>query len=214
MASQRLGITARTRLLSCMAVGVAVAVIFVLARQARFAAIAAWDVTAILYVAAVLATVLPLDAVQTKSHALRENPGRAAGDVLLLLASLASLFAVGWLMLQAADAHGADKLLDIGLGLVSVIVSWSVIHTTYMLSYARLYYGKPEGGIDFNQPERPCYADFAYMAFTLGMTFQVSDTAISHKAVRSLVLRHALLAYVFGTVIIAATINFLAGLSK
>jgi uncharacterized membrane protein len=68
-------------------------------------------------------------------------------------------------------------------------------------------------GIDFNQHDDPDYHDFAYLAFTIGMTYQVSDTDLTTRAVRRTALRHALLSYVFGTAIIAVTINVVAGLA-
>jgi uncharacterized membrane protein len=81
-----------------------------------------------------------------------------------------------------------------------------------MLRYARLYYTEPQGGIDFNQDEPPAYRDFAYLAFTLGMTYQVSDTALKNSTIRITVLRHTLLSYVLGAVVLAATINLVVGL--
>ncbi|MCG8656508.1 DUF1345 domain-containing protein [Yimella sp. NH-Cas1] len=78
--------------------------------------------------------------------------------------------------------------------------------------YAHLWYtGKP-GGIDFNQDEPPAYRDFFYFSYNLGMTYQVSDTDVFSTDIRSVVLRHSLLSYLFGTVILAATINLVAGL--
>jgi len=75
-----------------------------------------------------------------------------------------------------------------------------------------LYYTGPDGGVSFNQSEAPRYADFAYLAFTIGMTFQVSDTDLQTLAIRATVLRHALLSYLFGAVILATTVNLVAGL--
>jgi uncharacterized membrane protein len=68
--------------------------------------------------------------------------------------------------------------------------------------------------VQFNEDDQPVYADFAYVAFTIGMTYQVSDTGLTSKAMRHTALRHGLLSYLFGTVIIAATINLAAGLAK
>jgi uncharacterized membrane protein len=99
------------------------------------------------------------------------------------------------------------------LGVASVICAWAVLHTVFTLKYARQYYRDAVGGLGFNQDEPPGYRDFAYVAFTIGMTFQVSDTDIQHPRMRSLVLGHALMAYLFGAVIIAVTVNLLAGLS-
>ena len=94
------------------------------------------------------------------------------------------------------------------------MASWAVIHTVFALRYARIYYTGPDGGANFHQEEPPCYSDFAYLAFTIGMTYQVSDTELNTKGFRRNVLRHSLLSYLFGTVIVALTINLVAGLSR
>jgi len=92
-------------------------------------------------------------------------------------------------------------------------VAWGVVHTVFTLRYASLYYTPPdEGGIGFNQKAPPRYADFAYMAFGIGATFQVSDTEISKSEIRTTVLRHSLLSYLFSVVILGATINLVASL--
>ena len=69
-------------------------------------------------------------------------------------------------------------------------------------------------GIDFAGAGPPGYADFAYLAFTIGMTFQVSDTAVRTPALRRTVLRHALLSYLFGTVVIAVGVNLVTNLGQ
>src|SRR5438477_7265 len=72
----------------------------------------------------------------------------------------------------------------------------------------------PPGGIDFNEAEPPTYTDFAYFAFTVGMTFQVADTNITSKAVRRITLHHALLSYLFGAVLLGLVINVVSTLLK
>jgi uncharacterized membrane protein len=84
----------------------------------------------------------------------------------------------------------------------------------YALRYAAMYYSDPEGGVDFNSKEQPRFSDFLYMAFTLGMTYQVADTDLTTSAFRKATLGHAVLSFIFGTTIIATTINFIASLSK
>jgi len=100
------------------------------------------------------------------------------------------------------------------LSLASVALAWATVHTLFTTRYARLYYTGPDGGIDFNEADPPRYADFAYVAFTIGMTFQVSDTDLRTDEIRRTALRHALLSYVFGVVVIATTINLVAGLGR
>jgi len=76
-----------------------------------------------------------------------------------------------------------------------------------------LYYSGSVGGINFNQKERPAFLDFAYLAFTIGMTYQVSDTNLESTQIRSAAFRHALLSFVFGSMILATMVNLVAGLS-
>ena len=83
----------------------------------------------------------------------------------------------------------------------------------FTLRYAKLYYSGG-GGIDFNQPEPPAYVDFAYLAFTIGMAFQVSDSNLQTRKIRATALRHALLSYLLGVVIVGMTINLIMELSQ
>ena len=97
--------------------------------------------------------------------------------------------------------------------MVTIVLSWLVVHTLFVLRYAHLYYGVGAvGGVEFPGERPPDYRDFAYLAFTVGMTYQVSDTEITDPVVRRTLLRHALLSYLFGTAIIASTISVLAAL--
>jgi uncharacterized membrane protein len=173
-----------------------------------------WDVAAGVYVSWTWATIWRQDSAATARLALREDPGRATADALLLVASVASVLAVA----LAITAGGADspeaRDLHALLAVASVALSWTVVQTVFTAHYARLYYSHPAGGIDFNQDAPPRYADFAYLAFTVGMTFQVSDTALQTPALRAAALRPALLSYLLGAVILATTINLVAGLLR
>jgi uncharacterized membrane protein len=99
------------------------------------------------------------------------------------------------------------------LGVLSVVLAWGVVHTVYTLRYADIYY-RTGGGIDFNDDPMPDYRDFAYLAFTIGMTYQVSDTSLQTKTIRRTALRHSLLSYLFGTAIIAVMVNIVAGIVR
>ncbi len=172
-----------------------------------------WDAIALVYLIWVWASLARRDAHETAHLAVREDPNRALRDLLLLLAGLASLLAVG-VILATGTRHGLTRDLYVLLGVISVVLSWGVVHTVFATRYARLYYTGPDGGIDFNQPDPPRYADFAYLAFTVGMTFQVSDTNVTTGEMRRAILGHAMLSYLFGAVIIAASVNLLAGLAR
>lgn len=207
-------LTARSRLIVSVTIGLLAGLAMTLFKEPRYIPLVIWDVTALSYTLSVLTTVLGFTEQQTKSHALSDNPGSVVADILLIITSIASLVGVTVLIFQGSSAGGVEKAMDIVIGLVSVVASWAVVHTLFMLKYARMYYGDPEGGVDFNDQSKPKYSDFAYLAFTVGMTFQVSDTELKTKQFRSTVLRQAMLAYVFGTVIIATTINTVVTLSS
>jgi uncharacterized membrane protein len=172
----------------------------------------AWDFACLVYGCWVWGTIWRRDATSTARLAVRVDPTRAIADILVQAAAIASLVAVGVVLGQAAKHHGAEQVLLAALGVVSVALSWVVVHTVYTLRYAQLYYTPPEGGVQFNGSEPPSFSDFAYLAFTLGMTFQVSDTNLQTNRFRKLALGQSLLSYLFGTVIVAATVNLIVSL--
>lgn len=202
------------RLAASLAVGVVAGVLCVLLGSGKYAPAVGWDVAALTFLGWTWFSIWPMGAKDTEARATREDPTRALSDVLLLVAAVASLAAVGFFVLQASSAKGAAQDLLAGVGVGTVALSWLVVHTVFTLRYASLYYAGRDGGIDFNQSTPPRYSDFAYLAFTLGMTFQVSDTDLKTPAIRATALRHALLSYLFGAVIVATTINLIAGLGS
>jgi uncharacterized membrane protein len=188
--------------------GIVVGIAVAITHEPVGAGLAAWVVAAAVFLTWTWSSVWPMDAVDTARVAQREDPSRPARDVVLLLVAVGSVLTVGVVIFRAHDSGP----LRLALGVAAVIAAWGVLHTVFILTYARLYYSDPAGGIDFKQDEDPTYRDFAYVGFTVGMTFQVSDTDISKSSIRSTVLRHALLSFVFGAVILAITVNLLAGL--
>ena len=203
------------RLASAVAAGVLVGAgaAAVLAWQA--AVLLGWCTAAAVYLVRVWRVVLrpEADAEWTARHATRIDESRVAADIGLLAAAVASLAAVGVLLLKAGDEHGAAEAFYTGLGVASVLVSWAVVHTLFALRYAHTYYGSG-GGLNFHGEHPPTYRDFAYVAFTIGMTYQVSDTEVNARRMRGLVMRHALISFLFGTAIIALMINVVASLAR
>jgi uncharacterized membrane protein len=204
--------SARLEALVPVLIGVAVAVTAALLHSPAVGLLLGWDTVAVLYVGGLAFGLLGWDAERTARRATTTDPDRVATDVALLTAAVASLVTVALVLLRAPQSGGAPEFVQVGFGVASVVVSWAMVHTLYTLRYAALYYGRPGGGIDFNSAEPPTYRDFAYLAFTVGMTFQVSDTVLKTTALRRTVLRQALLSYLFGTGILATTINLVASL--
>jgi uncharacterized membrane protein len=212
-ASEHARLPAKVRVGAAVGVGIVAAIIASLLLAWQGASLIGWDAAAIAWGAWIWVEILSYDAVATSVHATMDDPSRSTADVLLLGASVASLIAVALVIDKAARVHGWQRTFLISLSVLSVVLSWLVVHTIFTLRYAGLYYAGPDGGVDFNEEDKPCYVDFAYLAFTIGMTYQVSDTNLQSKAVRRMALRHALMSYLFGTVIVAATINLIAGLA-
>ncbi|WP_285116385.1 DUF1345 domain-containing protein [Leifsonia sp. fls2-241-R2A-40a] len=201
----------RLKMTVAIGAGVVVGVVVGLVGAWHYAIIAGWAAACLVYVTWVWVSVWRLDGAATKDHATLEDPGRRTADLVLILAAAASVVAVVYILVDAKALKGGAQLGVALLAIVSVALSWTLVHTLYALRYARMYY-RSGGGIDFNQKEDPQYSDFAYLSFTLGMTFQVSDTDISSTYIRRSILHHVLLSYLFGTVIVAATVNLVAGL--
>lgn len=202
------------RLITVAVIGILAGTGLAFAGLGKYAVLIGWDTAILIYILWIAFTVLPLNARDTKKHAIREDPARAVSDVLLVIASIASLGAVLLLIIDAGQSSGAMQILDIVIGLASIAFSWFLVHITFALKYARLYYGNTQKEVDFNEKEEPAYSNFIYLAFTVGMTFQVSDTDIQTKVMRNTILRQAMISFMYSTIIIATTINTLASLSK
>ena len=175
---------------------------------------AGWATAALVYVGWVWLVIGRMDPAQTKAHAVAEDPSRPTTDLLILAANIASLAAVGVVIVDSHRGGGGTQLGGAALVLASVALSWMLVQTLFTLRYAEHFYGgESDGGVSFNQDEPPQYSDFAYLATSIGMTYQVSDTNLENPRIRREALKHSLLSYLFGTVILAATINLVLGLA-
>lgn len=171
-----------------------------------------WGAAAFAYNILVWFAIGSLDAAGTAAIAVKEEPNSKTRSILLNGSTVAAFITVLLLLIDTSNEHGTRKILLAGSALVAVFASWFLVHTLFTLRYAALYYqGKP-GGISFNQEEQPTYWDFAYMSFSLGMTYQVSDTNISQPEIRKAALIQSFYAFLFGTSITATTINFVFSL--
>lgn len=203
----------RVRLLAGVAAGLVVGAGIGAAITLRYGVLAGLMVAAATYTGWTYLALHPLDAAQTQAHVQQEDTGRALTDTVGALVVGADVAMV--VLLLATHQKGAatiDAILAVG----AVALSWFLLHTLFVGRYARMYYADTgAGGIDFNEAGyAPTYADFTYFSFNLGMTFQVSDTAVSKPEIRRVVLRHCLLSYFFATGITACVINLVVGLAS
>lgn len=197
-----------------LAVGVAAGVAISLRYSAAVALLGGWNSAGLTLLALAWLIIAGSDAPATGHRAAAEDPGRTAVTVLVLLASLAAVLAVTVLVRKPEAIAPREQLELVALCLLTVVVSWTLTHTAFTLRYAHLYYregGQRIGGAEFPGGAPPSYLDFAYLAFTVGMTFQVSDTQVSNPHMRHTVLLHAVLSFLYSTAILAFVLNLIAG---
>ena len=195
-------------------VGLLVVVVLLWFLPWEMAVVAGWDAAALTFLLTIWSMILRPDGAQAAQLATREDETRGSAAVLLLGASVASLLGVGFTLDLAGAEGGALRVLLIGVAVLTVVLSWTVVNTVYTLRYADLHFRSREAGIAFGDSDgqRPTYRDFAYVAFTIGMCYQVSDTTVRDPRIRGTVLSHAFLSYLFGVVIVAGSVNLIAGL--
>jgi uncharacterized membrane protein len=204
-------VDARSRLALSAAFGVAVSIPVFIFAEWQMAVLAGWDATSAVFVLSVFLSTRGADSARTSELARKEDDSRVVSEAILVGASIISLVAVVFALLAARGMQRDLKTGITAIVVVSVLFSWSSVHTIFMLRYARLYYAQ-DGGIDFHTDEAPDFGDFLYIALTVGMTFQVSDTDLTSRAIRRTALRHALLSYMFGVAVFATTINIVGTL--
>jgi uncharacterized membrane protein len=201
-----------TRVLLALASGAVAAFVVAWFVPWQLSVLVGWDVAALTVVGGVWGTIGRFTPEETATLATREDPSRATSELLLLGAAVASLAGVALAFVKAREGDPVYEPLLTSFGVLTIALSWMLVHTLFTLRYAHVYYSGEDEGIDFKSAgvEQPDYHDFAYTAFTVGMTFQVSDTDITRRDMRRTVLRHALLSYVFGAVIVASAVNVIA----
>lgn len=203
------------RALLSLAVGLGAGVVVAVAATPRLLPLTAWTVTIAVLLSWVWRRSWSQGTDGTKLLAEQEQATRST-DVWLILAAVASFAVVVVALVQSSSQRGPAAVASVLLSVVSVVLSWALVNTVYAFKYARLYYvDEPDdGGIDFGDVDRPTYSDFAYLAFTVGMSYAVSDTEPTTTRIRRVALGHALLAYAFGTGVLAVAINLVTNLAQ
>jgi uncharacterized membrane protein len=203
------------RTLLSLATGVAGGAAVALVWAPSLLPLVSWTVATAVVLAWVWRISWPLDADGTERLAEAEMRSRST-DAWLLLAAVASLGIVAVALVRSGGRQDAVSITSVLLAVVSVLLSWALVNTVFAFKYARLYYvDEPDfAGIDFHQDEPPRYSDFAYMAFTVGMSFAVAESEPTRTATRKVALGHALMSYLFGTGVLAVAINLVTNLGS
>jgi len=200
----------RPRLFIAAAVGLAaIGVLFLLCPDWRTPTklLLGWDIGLTLYLVLGIDMMVRADMAHIRSRAAMQDEGAIALLLLPVAAAIASLVAI---FAELATAKGSTNFgWHAALAVTTIALSWTFIHVLFALHYAHDYYGSGTraNGLIFPGDDKPDYWDFAYFAFVVGMTFQVSDVQVSNRLIRRLVVTHGALSFVFNTAILAVSVN-------
>lgn len=175
-----------------------------------------WDTFSVCMIVMAWVTFFSTKAKQIRIESKVQDSSRVVIFIIILISTLASFLAV--LLLIVTKKEGSEVSWRMPIAVAGMVFSWLLIHTSFTLRYAHIFYGDHEikpnthaGGLEFPGGSLPDYLDFAYFSFVLGMTFQVSDVQITSKRFRRLALLHGLISFIFDTTMIALTINIVGG---
>ena len=203
---------AHKRLFVSVAIGLVV--MLALPASAITRVLIGWDTGMVIYLVAAAVVMSQCSTVaQMKSNASAQDEGALAILILTAAAGMASLFAI-FAELAALERTDPHYGIYVALAIGTVVLSWTFIHTIFALHYAHEFYGAGEhkNGLRFPGDGQPDYWDFIYFSFVVGMTFQVSDVAVTHKSVRRTVVAHGALSFFFTTAVVAMAVNIAASI--
>lgn len=184
----------------------------------EFRGLLAWCGGLVVYLGLAWWLCASFDAQRTRERAQAQDEPSVVLFLVLLLATAACVAAITVLMQQSRDLSGLLRGLHIGLSVLALATSWLFIQTIFTFRYAHRYYleeklGEPDGpGLQFPGGQDPDYFDFLYYAHVVGMTSQVSDVQVTSREMRRLTLVHGVLSFGFNMLILALSINVVAGL--
>jgi uncharacterized membrane protein len=213
---------ARPHLLAAIGVGIVVGIALPLVgpgidHPTRL--ILSWDALAVTFLVSMLLGMIQHSPTEIRARAVLDDEGKGIILGLVLIASAASVWAVGVELSFAKDAHGLFRVARIALAFGTVLASWLMVQMIFALHYAHEYYGVDEedgardaGGLEFPGHEDPDYWDFLHFSIVIGVACATADVNFTSKGLRQLGTVHSLVAFAFNTVIVALTINLLAGL--
>ena len=168
-----------------------------------------WDVFAALYLVLAYVMMLRCDVAHIRRSAVLQDDGRFVMLLVTALGAFASLAAIVF-ELGASKGNAAGLILAI----VTIVLSWTVVHTAFALHYAHEFYrGKKPGGLQFPSGDAHIeadYWDFVYFSFVIGMTAQVSDVGITDRIIRRTATVHGIISFVFNTALLALMVNIAA----
>jgi uncharacterized membrane protein len=209
-------IKARPRLTTATVVGFACLLVLPAHLPASTRGLLAWDVGVGLYLGLAWTMMLRSDLERMRWRAKVQDDGAVVILTLTVLAAIASLGAILVELFNVSDLPSHEARLRLAVVVITIVFSWSFIHTAFALHYAHEFYDDdPKCAhpcLDFPGNEQPNYIDFLYFAFVIGMTSQTADVSMASRQMRRLGLMHGVISFFFNTTLLAVTINIAAGL--
>ena len=212
---------ARPRLLAAIGAGIAAWALLLLVPSdlsLTTSAILAWDVTCAVFIVAAVAMMWRADEHRIRSTAATQDQGQGVILALVIAAAAASIWVIAKELSAAKADVGLLKALRVALVFATVAASWFMVQLVFALHYAHEYYapgdkpGADAGGLLFPGGEPPDYWDFLHFSIVIGVASQTADIAFTAKGLRRVGTVHGVTAFTFNTVVLALTINLLAGL--
>lgn len=209
---------ARPRLLGCIGLGVVAYWLGqrFLAMPAAALTLIAWNAGALLYLALAWQFMARSDVQGIREHAIRDDEGRVAILLLVVLAALAVLLAVGSQLAETKDLRGGAREFHLSLAALTVLTSWLFTQVLFALHYAHEFYAaRVHGAVDplaFPGTADPTYGDFFYFSCVIGSAAQTADVNFNGSALRPAGTLHCVLAFFFNATLLALSINLAAGL--
>jgi uncharacterized membrane protein len=215
----------RPRITSSIVVGVVVAIgLHVVPNDLRESTrnILIWDSAGLTFCVLMIGMMCDCGIDRIQARAAAQDEGRGLTLILSVLAAGLSVMAIAQELSLAKNDHEPIKALRVALAFATIAVSWFFTHLNFALHYAHEYYS-PEtcpdqdghterGGLAFPGGEAPDYWDFVHFAVIIGVASQTADISFTSKPLRRIGTIHGSLSFVFNTVVLALTINLLAGL--
>jgi uncharacterized membrane protein len=176
-----------------------------------------WCVGVTVYLVLAWWLCIRFDAQRTRERAQAQDEPSVVIFLLLLVATLACVMAIALMMQGVKDAPRNQRIFQIALFMVALGTTWLFIQAMFAFHYAHRYYQEEMSnettgaGLRFPGKMPPDYFDFLYFSHVVGMTSQVSDVQVTSREMRQITLAHSLLSFAFNIVILALSINVVAG---
>jgi uncharacterized membrane protein len=184
-------------------------VIFIVDKSTPY--IAVWDVVAVVYLSIrVMRLRRDKQPVNDQADRLKGMLGPRLGLLFTLLASLVGIIAGLTIVIgdDNAEAAGIAKAVAVP----AVLLAWGILHFGYAERYAQAYEAAlPVESLVFPNTDSPTFIDFAYFSFTIGTTFSVSDVETQTQAIRSRILAHSILSFIYNTATLGIAIGVITG---